>query len=353
MVGTSLDGQGGIATVQKGYLEVGFFERNNVIPVVTHSSKYQNRKIAASLLFFCSLAKIIFHLIFSNVSIVHIHMASRGSYARKSFIVRLVKLFNKKALLHLHGAEFREFYSDECSDKKKGHIRKTFMMADTVIVLSTQWVSWLLNEISESVNTKLIHNGVIPLPTNRQVVPGMILFLGRLGERKGTQDLIRAFKIVKDKIPNASLKLGGDGDIARYRRLVSELGLTESIEFLGWVSGKDKENLLAKADIYCLPSYNEGFPMGILEAMSAKVPVVASTAGGIPDAITHEQSGMLSEPGDIETLAENLVDIIQDRDKNIALSEAAHLRFKANFSLDVIISKLESIYIDLNGNKHD
>jgi glycosyltransferase involved in cell wall biosynthesis len=278
-------------------------------------------------------------------------MASRGSYLRKSLIVRLVKVLGGKSIIHLHGGGFREFYGDN-SARKQAHIRKTFEIADAVIVLSSQWVSWAKSTFEKSDHIRLIYNAVPPLELNRDHINvGEIAFLGRVNDHKGVSDLIKAFAVVKASCPIATLKIAGDGNVEQYQAEVELLGLSESVSFLGWVAGSDKDALLSQADIYCLPSYKEGFPMGVLEAMSAGVPVVASRAGGIPDAIENGKEGVLFDAGDIDALSHALISVINDRELNQSCLMAARAKFERKFSTKAVMPQLDSLYAELLNEK--
>ena len=347
-VGTSIDSMGGIATVLNVYRDVGFFEKWNVKLISTHSEKRGFGGINLLVIYILALIKIVFYYLFYDVGLVHIHMASRGSYLRKSLLVRLVKLLGGKVILHLHGAEFKEFYSEESSKIKQSSIRKTFEISDAVIVLSTQWITWAKDTLDKSNHVQVLYNAVPPIRIDRSNVEiGLVAFLGRVGKRKGVDDLLLAFKTVIKAYPNAQLLIGGDGDIALYQKEVEKLGLTKSVKFLGWLAGKDKEALLSKADVYCLPSYNEGFPMGVLEAMSAGVPVVSSKAGGIPDAIEDKENGLLIDAGDIVALSGAIIGLINDRGLNNNFSKSAKNKFDLFFSTEAIMPKLDIIYRDV------
>ena len=346
-IATGMHEMGGVATVLN-VLNGGFFQKWNMRHVTTHTNASQFFGLNKVLLFVFALMKLTWFLMFYNVGIVHIHMSSRGSYKRKSLIVRLVKIFKTNVIIHLHGAEFQTFYNKECSKKKQKHIRATFDLADAVIVLSTQWHSWMTTIVSDPTKVRVVYNAVETLDLNRNnVEQGRILFLGRLGERKGVKDLINAFAIVVKNHPHARLTLGGDGDIGTFKQLVEKLGISDNVDFLGWVAGEQKNLWLSKADIYCLPSYNEGFPMGVLEAMSANIPVVASTAGGIPDAIKDGVDGLLIEAGDVEKLAAHLELMISDRDLNTTFSTTAKKKFINNFSKQAVFPELDKIYTEL------
>ncbi|MGR5409975.1 glycosyltransferase family 4 protein [Vibrio sp. PNB22_8_1] len=346
-VATSPNGNGGIATVLN-VLSDGFFDQWNMRQVVSHARTNRFGFLGTLFVFAAALFKLTYLLIFYHVGIVHIHMASRGSYRRKSLIIRLAKLFNPKVILHLHGAEFKEFYNNECLSDKQNHIRNTFDLADAVIVLSTQWHSWMKTIVSDPTKVHVVYNAVETLDLNRSSIDqGRILFLGRLGERKGVKDLIDAFAMVLAEYPDARLTLGGDGDVATFKQQVKNLGISNNVDFLGWVAGEQKKVWLSKTDVYCLPSYNEGFPMGVLEAMSANIPVVASTAGGIPDAIKDGIDGLLIEAGDIEMLAAHLKKMISDRALNTAYSARAKKKFINNFSKQAVFPELDKIYTEL------
>lgn len=346
---TARGGQGGIATVLHTLESSGFFSRWHVKHIATHQRDTSKLGLKRLFTFLFAYIQTAWTLLSSRVAVAHIHMASRGSYQRKSLLIRLLKRFRVKVVLHLHGAEFREFFENECDAQKQAHIRHTYELADKVIVLSTQWQSWVESLVNDPSKVQVIYNAVdsLQLGTER-TEPGLILFLGRLGQRKGVGDLIAAFAEVKKQCPNARLALGGDGDMATFKAQVAELGLEQDVSFLGWISGEQKLDYLARADIYCLPSYNEGFPMGVLEAMSAQKVVVASNAGGIPDALQHQHSGLMCPAGDVKALAQLLINAIGDRGLNARLAANAKQRFEDNFSKQAVIPQLDALYRELH-----
>ena len=346
-VATTVVGKGGISTVLSTLKESGFFEATNTRLITSHK-KGSFGKLSLALNFAVSIAQLIVLFMRYQVGVVHIHMASRGSYLRKSLIVKLAKMLGAKVAIHLHGAEFQLFYNDESSLKKQAHIRATFDMADKIIVLSTQWQQWMNAIVSDPSKICVVYNAVpeikLPKTTEKKDV---ILFLGRLGKRKGVDDLIGAFSRISLQHPNAELHLGGDGDVAFYEKLISGLKLEGKVKLLGWVSGDEKNQHLANATIYCLPSYNEGFPMGVLEAMSGKVVVVSSKAGGIPDAITDKQEGLLIDAGNEQALANALSTLLESPKLRVSYANAAFKKYVNNFSPKIINTQLESIYAEL------
>ncbi|EKF9406073.1 TPA: exopolysaccharide biosynthesis glycosyltransferase VpsI [Vibrio cholerae] len=348
MVATDCRGQGGVASVVSMYAECGFLEENQIKLIASHSSSDERKKGQMTLRLLLAICQLLYCFIRYRVGLVHIHMSSRGSYKRKAFIVRLVKFMKIKVILHLHGAEFRDFYRDECNELQQSHIKKTFLLADHVLVLSSQWLTWMHEVIGRTQGVSVLYNAVPSLTLDRhQVQIGRIAFLGRLGARKGVGDLIQAFALVKQRCPEAQLYLAGDGEIETYQAMAEQLGLNGSVHCLGWIAGEAKLKLLTQTDIYCLPSYNEGFPMGVIEAMSAGIPVVASRAGGIPDAISDGEQGRLIEAGDVVALAQALGDLIEQRTENQRIATAAKQKFAENFSLQAVIPRLQTLYDEL------
>ena len=131
------------------------------------------------------------------------------------------------------------------------------------------------------------------------------------------------------------------------RQRASELGLADQVNLLGWVGPDDKPTYLARATVYALPSYAEGLPMSVLEAMAAGVPVVTTPVGGIPEAVTDGVEGFLVEPGDIETLRARLTQLLEDSELAVRMGEAGRRKVKSSFSSAVIMPKLENMYIEL------
>lgn len=349
MIGPSIFDKGGISTVAANYYECGFCKEYAVRHLSLNLSGVG--RVTAIVFFAFALMKLLFILLFNQVALAHVHLASRGSYSRKSIVVRILKIFNVKVILHLHGGGFKDFYNNECNDKKKRHIRDTFEMVDKVIVLSSQWLVWAGNVFPRIDHFIVLNNSVSsPIKIQDSVlsrVIGKIIFFGRINDLKGVSDLLKAFVIVKKSCPLARLHFAGIGDLGFYKSMAKDLGISDSVILLGWISGSEKFYELATSDVYCLPSYIEGFPMSIVEAMSLGIPVVSTAVGGIPDAIDSGNDGILIEPGDVDSLARVLITLVIDRSLNDALSSAGKSKFFANFSHDVVIPKLRLIYDEL------
>ena len=344
MIGPSVNAKGGIATVVKNYLHWNFHNKVNIKYISTVSDGNIIKKIFESMI---SIPQIALYLSINKVDIVHIHMASRGSYARKSRIVKLSKLFKKKVILHLHGAEFQVFYEKECSVKKQAAIRNTFNKVDKIIVLSEQWKEFIATLTTSEITT--LYNSV-PLNEINSANGGediLITFLGRLSERKGIYDLIEAAKELVIEFPNLKFMLGGDGEIEKVKNLLTQYSLNDNVKLLGWIEEDKKNSILRNTYIYILPSYNEGMPMSILEAMSYGIPVISTFAGGIPSVIKHNYNGLLVNAGDVKAIENSIRTLIKDKNKHESFKKNSYDTIKAKFSLEKHIDKLVSIYNSL------
>lgn len=170
-----------------------------------------------------------------------------------------------------------------------------------------------------------------------------LLFLGWLEEEKGIFDLLEAILLLVEEF-SFELKIAGRGRAEEAARsFVKFHRLDDVIEFCGWVDVENKEILLGEADILVLPSWSEGFPNVIVEAMAAKVAVVATTVGTVPDLIADEQQALLVAPRDIRALERAIARLLEDSKFRIELGERGHEFARDKFSLTNEVAKLTSV----------
>ncbi|MFP5392038.1 MAG: glycosyltransferase family 4 protein, partial [Gammaproteobacteria bacterium] len=174
-----------------------------------------------------------------------------------------------------------------------------------------------------------------------------ILFLGRLEEKKGVFDLVRAFAIVHAARPQTRLMLGGDGDVAAVETLARELGVAGAVTCPGWVGPAEKAVLLARAAVFVLPSHFEQMPMTILEAMSYGTPVVATDVGAIPDMLAHGKSGSVVPIKEIDELAASILRILTDNIRTDTLAMRGLERVQSEYMVETVILRLRRRYEEL------
>ncbi len=293
-----------------------------------------------------SMIEIICHTILREGVVAHVHIASRWSFRRKSFFIKYLHFRKIPIILHLHGGEFHIFYEQESTPKQQDKIKNIFLMCDDVIVLSKSHAKWCCIHIQHP-NIYIVYNGSKDyLKRDNQISKrdNLILFIGKIDKGKGVYDLLRAFKKINKKYPDTKLIVAGDGELSTAKELVDELNIRDSVEFNGWIGEERKTELLNRAKIFILPSYNEGQPIGVLEAMSAKLAIVSTPVGGIPETIQNRKNGLLIPPGGVDEM-ESAMEIILSDDKYCDfLSQNARFSYQSRFSLEVVCIELMKIY---------
>ncbi len=342
MVGTDTSTMGGIASVINGYIEYGIFDR---LSIDYHPTHKDGSKIEKALFFFKQL--ISFNIRVFKYNIIHLHTSHGWSYRRLSLILFISKLLGKKVILHIHGSQF-DIYYDKANKIERFLIQQGLKYSDYVIALSDTWKEKIIT-IEHSSNVVVILNTVNTekyAVSNRKIhKPLSILFLGRLGERKGIYDILKAIQLIDYK--QYFFVLAGDGELEKVKKIISEKGLDKYISVPGWIRGDQKIKLLQNADVYILPSYNEGLPIGILEAISSGLPVIASSIGGIPEAVIDGVNGYLIEPGDFKGLASKLQELCEDHKKFKKFSHASEKISAEKFSMQRAENQLEDIYTNI------
>lgn len=174
--------------------------------------------------------------------------------------------------------------------KKKIKIKKVYSKCNVLIALSEEWKERLSQIVPEDrieiiENYSVLHEDVLEERLQREC-NNTVLFLGELGKRKGCYDIPAVIAQVKKSIPNVKFVLAGAGsevDEKAIKKLIDEKGVSDNVEFPGWVRGDTKDKLLREADVFFLPSYNEGMPMSVLDAMGYALPVVSTNVGDSQD----------------------------------------------------------------------
>ena len=156
-----------------------------------------------------------------------------------------------------------------------------------------------------------------------------IVSVARQYRRKNTAVLVRAMVKVREAVPEVRLTVVGDGpELSRLRTLAESLNLTDTVELVGAVeSAREVRSRLARADVFCLPSRQEGFGIVFLEAMAAGLPIVAADCGAVPETAPHGEVSILVAPDDVEGLAAALIRVLRDEDLRDRLAAGGGARW--------------------------
>jgi len=177
-----------------------------------------------------------------------------------------------------------------------------------------------------------------------------IATIARLVKEKALHVLIAAFAELAGRVPQARLLVVGDGPLkADLESYSVDLGIADRVLFTG--ARLDIPNVLAAVDIFALSSQNEGLPVSLLEAMAAAKPIVATKVGGIPEAVTNREEGLLVAPDDPKALADALYEVISQPDLASRLGRQAAEKVATNYSAAAAARNLEEVYCSLLDRK--
>ena len=342
-ISPSLSDMSGISAVLNNYVETTLSKDHRLLFLASHLDGSRVRKFAVA---FLGLFKLVYLIGRHNVSIVHIHCGDIISCYRKYAYFRLVRFLGPKVILHFHGASFLDQLAG-APGRRRDRLRFLFEKSDIVICVSQSW-SDAIGEVFPKSRRVMIPNGVF-LPVLREKANSSsvrIAFLGHIGARKGIFDLVSVVKRLIDEGYDVYLDIGGNGEVGRLMEEILRAG--GRIRFHGWVTGADKENLLAQADIYVLPSYGEGMPISVLEAMSYGIPVVSTRVGGIPELVEDGVSGFLIAAGDREALYARLRILLENRGMRAEMGKKAREAVEKHHDIRAIAQRISDIYVRLD-----
>ncbi len=338
MVGPARSVKGGMTTVVDNYYKVGLDKKVKLKYIESCNDSNKLSKLIQEIKGIHEYKKVI-----KDYDVAHIHVASRRSTFRKSKYVRIAKKYNKRVILHIHGAEYKKFY-DECNEKQKALVRETLNLCDKIIVLSEEWYDYFKTLVGENKLVVLYNSIVLPCEFNKDINSNKFLFLGRIGYRKGIYDLLDVFEKLVKEFKEIKLYVGGDGEVEKFQNLIKEKNLENKVEYIGWTSGEKKEQYLTNCSFYILPSYNEGMPMSVLEGMAYKNVTLSTYVGGIPKVIENLENGIIINPGDKESMYKYLKDLLLDENLRKKLSDNARKTMEEKFNIENVIENLLNLY---------
>ena len=326
IIGPSSKRKGGIASVIKNYKE-------NFNAHYFSSTNFQNTYLSFLFLTERLLALSFLLLIKKEIMIVHIHGSHKGSFLRKYLIFKVCNIFKKKIVYHIHSGTYHLFF-EQSNRFLKQKIVKLIEKSNGIIVLSESWKHYF-QETFDIQNIFVIPN-IIANPQNVEAKfknSGRlrIIYLGKIFKEKGIYDLldciIENYDTYVDKV---SFIIAGNGEaekIETYKNLDSK-GI---ISFVGWVINEQKNELLLNSDVLILPSYNEGLPVSVLEGMSYKMPIIATSVGGIPEIVVDGFNGKIVTPGNLKEIHEAITFYLKNRNLISIHGENSFKRAKQYF----------------------
>jgi len=279
--------------------------------------------------------------------LVHLHCSHGYDFWLSVLMAREAHRVRVPSLLHVHG--LFDVVVPYYSAVRRAAFARALNVPDRVIVLSQSWKRWFEQWIEPN-RLEVVHNCVdsrrFPEPkrrTSRKEV--RILFVGtRDPERKGAYDILAIASEVVRAEPCARFIFVGDDLEKLETRFVRGTSLAAHFEFAGSKNAADIVPYFEDADIFLLPSYSEGLPIALLEAMAAGLPVIATPVNGIPEAMTAPEHGLFVSPGDRPALARAVLELLRAPARREQMGHAARARARAEFDSTQFARRLGKVY---------
>jgi glycosyltransferase involved in cell wall biosynthesis len=283
--------------------------------------------------------------------VLHLQVSERSSFLRKGALLLLGRMMGMKTVLHHHGAEVIPFFTGTAAPMR-WLVRRAAALADMNIVLGERWRRFLMDEVGiDATKVTIVYNAAPDLGGSRiarRPGPMRFLLLANLSPRKGVGEFLRACALLVSEGRDIHATLAGGGDVRRYANEANALGLADRCTFTGWVGRERAETLIASSDALVLPSFDEGMPMAILEALSAGLPVIATPVGAIPEALSGERHALLTPPGDADALAAAMRRLMDDGELADHLRREGRRLYEERFQLDAYMARLVQLYAGLD-----
>jgi glycosyltransferase involved in cell wall biosynthesis len=350
---------GGIATYFQSLLNSSLPERVHLSFVQTSSHNRvlsQTGRMSLLNLFaaFQDCIRFFRSVLVHRPQICHIGTAFGLSFLKHSVCVLFARILGCQVLLHPH-CSFSAIYSDRPA-WWRWWFRRIINLTAGVIIISSEWkhladivpksrVYFLQNAIDLSEYQKIAQDRLLNPKMNGDV---HILYLGYIGRDKGSYDLLGTAERFSWDHFRASIDLIGSelapGELERLRQQIERDQLTEIVRLHQPVYDEAKLDFFGKADIFVYPSYHEGMPMAIIEAMACGLPVVGTRVGGIPDLIQDGVNGILVDPASPDQLAEALIKIASDPQLSFSMQKNGAKIANERYDIKQHVAKLVEIY---------
>lgn len=346
LVGPHPASRGGVAATVRT-IEATLGDEFDFVTVATQVDGTAFEKVAAGIASLRQLAHLCRR---GDVDLVHVHASAGISFARKATAAWIARRRGIPVVLHVHGGGFGAQLRGRGSRGAVGRraLRNALVTADAVVALTPGWAADLgrfapiarLHVVPNSpdLDAPVVRNGAVA------TAPPTIAYLGHLYRDKGVYELLDAFATLRRSRPDLRLVLAGEGRESEALREYASGCADGGVELPGWVGPEAKGELLATARCLVLPSYHEGLPLVVLEAMHAGIPIVATAVGGVPEVARDGREALLVEPRDRAGLALALARVLDDDELAARLGAAAQARAAADYSAAAFAQRIAAVY---------
>lgn len=314
-----------------------------------------SRLIFSSLDTVSIITKLFFNLLCFRPDVVHFtSSASLALHKDKVAIFLTKKIFRRKIVLHWHFGRMPQI----CDTKgwEYNMLMKVVNASDASIVIDyssytalkaegIEKVYYVPNPITKAINDAAVSVNPLEIASNRE--SGTILFVGHLLKDKGLFELVEACTQIKEVSKLVVVGFGAPGIQYELMSIAKTRDNGEWLEFTGDLKREDVFEHYKKCSVFCLPSYTEGFPYVVLEAMSFGAPIVATSVGAIPEMLS-EDCGVVIGIKSVEQIVNVVSDLLANKEKATAMGNNAHNKVFGNFTIDIVYQKYKNVWIKAN-----
>jgi glycosyltransferase involved in cell wall biosynthesis len=282
-----------------------------------------------------------------EIDLLHINLAAGGSAYRKAILGRAARSLGIPYVVHLHGSRFHQFWPT-ASDYWARAVDRFFMESAEVLVLGQFWENLIVSRLPDvKGRITILPNATAPAAPaagGRGEDGGVrISFLGEVGTRKGTPQLVEALSRLVART-DWRATIAGNGDLEQTRMRARDLGIADRLDIPGWLDAAGVNNVLSKTDIFVLPSFAENLPMSILEAFARGIAVIATPVGAVPEVVDHGRNGLIVQAGNIDELVAALELLISDGEMRRRLGANARQDHTRRFEIGGYLTEMAQIW---------
>ena len=352
MLGADRSVKGGVSAMVNHLYEAGLPQKVNLTYIGTMVDGSSFRKLLKA-----AEALVKFLPALAGADIVHLNMAADASCWRKMLFLNIARAFGKKIVVHEHGGDFEGFYKERCSAKMREKVRRSLNRADLFLVLSENWKDFFETIVSPE-KIRVLENCVpVPAEAKQDYSGHQAVFLGRLCKEKGIGELLESAEKVRQGIPDFTLVLGGVWEKGSEELQKKAEQMTAFVSCPGWVSAAEREKLFSESSVFVLPTWFEGQPVSLLEAMAAGMCTVSSAVGGIPQILGKTETeklpcgfdscGVMTEAKNEQMLSEVLERVLRDEELRKAVGMRARRRVEEKYGMSNYTERLTGFYREL------
>ncbi len=299
----------------------------------------------APFVFAAALARLAWWRARGEVDLLHLNVSFKGSTLRKVIVGAAARILRIPYVVQVHSGGYEPFYEGLPGPVQR-IVRSLFGHADHVFVLGRPFQDLIEGPIGVPAERVSIVRNAVDLPALTAGPdpdqPPVLLFTGRLWQRKGIYDLLDALGRI-DHLPWTAV-LVGDGEVDQVTARVAELGLTDRVSVRPWQSREVVEELLATSSVFVHPSSVEALSVSLLEAMAAGLCCLATEVGAHGEVLVDGENSLVVTPGDVAVLSDRLAKAVGDADLRARLGRQARETAERLCSTEVVSAELSRWY---------